>query len=79
MEQYQPIRDYQLLAKVDDILRKMTDEERRGANMVLSVVNCHLFQKHFEEKAEIDIRALVKTFGELDEISMEMILDKNST
>ena len=75
MEQYQPIRDYQLLKKVDDILHEMTDEELRGANMVLSIINCHLFQKHCEEKAEIDIRALVKTFGELDEISMEMILD----
>ena len=79
MEQYHPIRDYELLKKVDDILREMTDEECRGANMVLSAINCHLFQKHFEEKMEIDVRALVKTFEELDEISMEMILHQKST
>lgn len=75
MDQYRSVRDYPLLAKVDDLLHEMTDEERRGANMVLSVISCHLFQKHFEEKTEIDIRALIKTFEELDEISMEMILD----
>jgi hypothetical protein len=72
------IRDYILLNKINTLYSTMTDEELKIAHSVIAVISDHLDKKHFTDKIEIDIKALVKTFGELDEIGVEHLIHKNS-
>jgi hypothetical protein len=67
------IRDYVLMNKIDNLFRLLTTEELKGAHSAISVVALHLSKKHFEDKIEINVKALVKTFEELDEIGMEIL------
>ena len=67
------IRDYVLMNKVDNLFRLLKGDELKGAHTVISVITTHLMKKHFDDKIEINVKALVKTFEELDEIGMEIL------
>ena len=67
------IRDYVLMNKIDNLFRLLKTEELKGAHTAISVIASHLSKKHFEDKIEINVKALVKTFEELDEIGMEIL------
>lgn len=71
------IRDHKLIDKVNTIFSSMNNNELDSAHKIISVISNHLFKKHFVEKKEIDINALVKTFEELDEIGIAMIFHRN--
>ena len=70
----QEIRDYHLLDKINTLYNAMTTEELKAAHRVIAIISDHLDKKHFGEKIEINVKALVKTFGELDEIGIEKLI-----
>ncbi len=72
------IRDYILLNKINMLYNTLTDNELKIAHSVIALISDHLDKKHFTDKIEIDIKAQVKTFGELDEIGMEHLIHLNS-
>lgn len=72
MEQYST-RDYVLLDKINALYFTMTKEELTLAHSIIRTISSHLHTKHFEDKTEINVKALVKTFEELDEIGLEVI------
>lgn len=65
------IRDYELMNKLHELFESLSDKERIGAYDTIYVIASHLVYKYFEEKQEIDIKALVKTFEEVYERSIE--------
>lgn len=67
------IRDYPLMDRIDNIYRSLSTEQLKGAHIIINTIAAHLNKKHFEDKIEINMKALVKTFGELDEIGMEIL------
>lgn len=72
------IRDYQLFDKIHSLYDKMTIEELKVAHEVISIISEHLDKKHFQEQKEIDVKALVKTFGELDEIGITILINEKN-
>jgi len=73
MNTSEDIRDYVLLENINRILQSMSATELKTANLIIKSIAQHLDNKYFNEKATIDIKALVKTFGELDDIGMEIL------
>jgi hypothetical protein len=67
------MRDYALIRKVDNLLRLLNLEELKGAHTAISIISSHLSKKHFDDKVEMNVKALVKTFEELDEIGIEIL------
>jgi len=67
------IRDYILMDRIDNIYRSLSTEQLKGAHIIINTIAAHLDKKHFEDKTEINVKSLVKTFGELDEIGMEIL------
>lgn len=70
------IRDYELLILIDTQFKGYNKEQLEIAHEIINIIAQHLSKKHFEEKQEIDIKALVKTFEELDEIGIETLHHK---
>ena len=66
------IRYYDLLHNVQNALYKMNKNEANGANRVLALLNNYLYDLHFEQKKEIDVKALVKSIEEMWEVSMDI-------
>jgi hypothetical protein len=71
------IRIYSFFEDVVRVLENLNKEELIGANSVLGILSHYLTKTHFEEQKEIDVKALVKTVEELDEISIELLLHKH--
>ena len=68
------LRDYYLLDKIDNLLRSISNTNELTAVLTtIHIIAEHLHNKHFDEKIQINIKALVKTFGELDEIGAEIL------
>lgn len=72
------IRDYPLMEKIDRLYHTMTAEELKAAHAVIGVIAEHLYKKHFDYNIKINIKSLVKTFGELDEIGLEILHNRSS-
>lgn len=70
------IRDYQLMNDIDTLFRTYNKDQLISAHEIINLIAQHLNKKHFEDQKEINIKALVKTFEELDEIGMEMLHHK---
>jgi hypothetical protein len=72
------IRDYTLMDKINKLYTLMTIDELKIAHSMIALISDHLDKKHFTDKIEINVKALVKTFGELDEIGMTILLNENN-
>ena len=72
------LRIYSLINDIGHVLENLNKEELIGANSVLGILSHYLTKTHFEEQKEIDVKALVKTIEELDEISVELLLHKHN-
>jgi hypothetical protein len=70
------LRDYELLNLVDTQYKTYNKEQLESAHEIINIIAQHLSKKYFEEKQEINIKALVKTFEELDEIGIETLHHK---
>jgi hypothetical protein len=75
LEEDDSIRDYELMTRVGKLNQTLTPEELKGATALLFEISAHLRKKHFEKKIRINIKALVKTFEELEEHAMEVLYD----
>jgi hypothetical protein len=71
------LRIYSLFEDITRVLENLNKEELIGANSILGILSNYLTKTHFEEQKEIDVKALVKTIEELDEISIELLLHKH--
>lgn len=74
--QHASSRDYALMNIVEDKINTLSSTELKGAHIILKAIAHHLYVRHFEEQAKIDINALVKTFEELDEIAELRLIKK---
>ena len=59
-------RDYELINKVLDFYKILHKDELEIAEYVIEIIAKHLNKKHFREKRNINVRALVKTFEDLN-------------
>jgi hypothetical protein len=71
------IRDYPLMELIHKIYISMNTEELKAAHSVINAIAEHLDKKHFHEKIAINVKSLVKTFGELDEIALEILYNQH--
>ena len=67
------IRDYELMSKINNIFEKLDYEQITSAHNIVSIIKEHLYKKYFDEKIEINVRSLVKTFEDLNDIALEKI------
>lgn len=72
------LRIWALFNDISKVLDNLSKEELIGANEVLGILSHYLTTTHFEEQKEIDVKALVKTVEELDEISVELLIHKHN-
>jgi hypothetical protein len=72
------LRIWNLFNDISKVLDNLSKEELIGANEVLGILSHYLTTTHFEEQKEIDVKALVKTVEELDEISVELLIHKHN-
>lgn len=64
-------RDYELINKVLDFYKILHKDELEIAEYVIEIIAKHLNKKHFREKRNINVRALVKTFEDLNNKKIE--------
>jgi len=67
----EPLRDYVLMDEIIKFYDLLNKEESEVAYSVINIIATHLNRKHFRKKLKINVRALVKTFEELDKICLE--------
>ncbi len=72
------LRDYLLLKDINELYQSMSKDELKGASIVIRTIAYHLSKKHFDDEKEIDLYALIKTFEDLGEISLEMLINERS-
>jgi hypothetical protein len=72
------LRIWTIFNDIGKVLENLNKEELLGANSVLGILSHYLTKTHFEEQKEIDVKALVKTIEELDEISIELLIHKHN-
>ena len=72
------LRIWTIFNDIGKVLENLNKEELLGANSVLGILSHYLIKTHFEEQKEIDVKALVKTIEELDEISIELLIHKHN-
>jgi hypothetical protein len=72
------LRIWTIFNDIGKVLENLNKEELLGANSVLGILTHYLTKTHFEEQKEIDVKALVKTIEELDEISIELLIHKHN-
>ncbi len=72
------LRDYLLLSEINSLYELMTTDELKGASIVIRTIADHLAKKHFVNEKMIDLYALIKTFEDLGEISLEMLINERS-
>jgi len=63
-------RDYVLMDQINNLYDLLNKEELEVAYAVINIIATHLNNKHFRKKDVINVRALVKTFKELDNIGL---------
>jgi len=63
-------RDYVLMDQINNLYDLLNKEELEVAYAVINIIATHLNNKHFRKKDVINVRALVKTFKELDKIGL---------
>jgi hypothetical protein len=73
MKEDHDIRDYVLMEKIGKLFRSLKPEELKGAYATIFILYSHLYKKHFEDKIQINQRALVKSLEEMDEIGQEIL------
>ena len=66
----EPLRDYVLMDEIIKLYDVLDKDELEVAYNVINIIASHLNNKHFKKKITINVRALVKTFGELDKIGL---------
>ena len=66
-----PSRYHDCVNKLFTVTSKMTQEERLGAAKVLNTLADYFWQAHFEKKAVLNQKTLVKTLDEIRENVME--------
>jgi hypothetical protein len=71
-------RDYVLMDQINNLYDLLNKEELEVAYAVINIIAIHLNKKHFREKDVINVRALVKTFEELDKIGLNKFEKMNS-
>ena len=72
-------RDYVLMDQINNLYDLLNKEELEVAYAVINIIATHLNKKHFREKDVINVRALVKTFEELDKIGLNKFEKMNPT
>ena len=72
------LRDYLLLNDINSLYEMMTNDELKGASIVIRTIAAHLSKKRFQEGRDIDIHALIKTIEDLGDISVEMLLNERN-
>jgi hypothetical protein len=72
-DNYGDIRIYPLLRRGAGLIEGMTMEELRGASLVFSLLSDHMQDLWFVQRVAYNRRALVKTLGDLYEISEERL------
>lgn len=76
MEEDTALRDYELMDEITKFYDLLNKTELEVAHNVINIISTHLYNKHFKKKIKINVRALVKTLGELDEIGLEDLYNK---
>lgn len=66
----EPLRDYVLMDEIIKLYDVLDINELEVAYNVINIIASHLNNKHFKKKININVRALVKTFVELDMIGL---------
>jgi hypothetical protein len=66
-------RIYEIQNALEDILRKLPEENLLTAHDIIYHIYKYLNRTHFEEKKEVNTKALTKTMEELNEICMEIL------
>jgi hypothetical protein len=66
-------RIYEIQHALEDILRKIPEENLLTAHDIIYNIYKYLNRTHFEERKEVDVKALTKTMEELNEICMEIL------
>lgn len=61
-------KDLLLMDKVTDFYSNLHKDELEVACYLMNIISEHLHKKHFKNKIHINVRALVRTFDELDKI-----------
>lgn len=70
------IRVYEVQDYLEDRLNTMTEQELLGAEEVIHCLFSYLNRVHFEEQQEVNVKAFTKTMEELQEISMQLLIEK---
>jgi len=66
-------RDYILINKIKALYSILDKEELDVAYNVIKMISDHLYNKHFRNKDIINVRALVKSFEDLNKIGRNML------
>ena len=66
-------RDYILINKIKALYSILDKEELDVAYNVIKMISDHLYKKHFRDKDTINVRALVKSFEDLNKIGRNML------
>ena len=72
------IRDYALINTIEEIYNTLNIHELQVVQSVIGAISHHLFTKHFDEQIEINVKALVKTFEDINELAIETLINKPS-
>lgn len=70
------IRVYDVQHCLEDRFNTMTEQELLGAEEVIHCLFSYLNRVHFEEQQEVNVKAFTKTMEELQEISMQLLVEK---
>lgn len=65
------IRYYNIFNKISDSIETMTKEELNSALQILIPFYTEFYTRHFENKEQINVKAMIKTFEELVEVAAE--------
>jgi DNA integrity scanning protein DisA with diadenylate cyclase activity len=72
----QDIRVYDVQHQLEERLSNMTEEQLLGAEEVVHHLFSYLQRVHFEEQKEVNVKAFTKTMEELQEICMQLLVEK---
>ena len=64
-------KDLLLIDKVTEFYNELNKDELEVAYYIMNIISNHLHKKHFKIKININVRALVRTFDELEKIGSE--------
>jgi hypothetical protein len=67
------IRVYEIANEVEEKLHQMSEQELLGAEDVIQTIYRYLYQTHFIEQNEVNVKAFTKTMEELQEICIQLL------